>query len=285
MVDGKGKIVIVTGSTGGIGKEIARGLARWGAQVVIAARNEDKARAVRDELAKDTGNDAISTLVVDVARQSSIRAFAAAFRERHDKLDVLVNNAGTWFSDRRESPDGIELTWATNVLGPYLLTEELAGVLTAASPSRVVNIVSSLASNYDASDVQFAKRSFDGMKVYAASKQALRMLTWWQAKRFAGSGVTANAVAPGFVRTDFNQNARGFVATMIGLSAKLFAVTPEKGARTPIWVASAPELAQASGKYYDGMKEKEGKFHDEAAVEELHAICARMTQAATTTAA
>jgi NAD(P)-dependent dehydrogenase (short-subunit alcohol dehydrogenase family) len=277
----KGKIVIVTGATSGIGKEIARGLAKKGATVILGVRNEAKARDVRDGIAKDVGNENVSVMLLDVAQQSSIRHFAKAFRAKHDRLDVLVNNAGAWFSARRESPDGIELTWATNVIGPYLLVKELEQPLKKAAPSRVVNIASSLASYYDPNDVEFRARKYDGFKVYGQSKLAVRMLTWWQAKQFEGTGVTVNAAAPGFVRTDFLQNAKGFMATMIKLSAPLFAVTPEKGAETPIWVASAPELEKATSKFYEAMKEKESKFRDR--LDELARICERMaskTQAA-----
>ncbi|APR87824.1 Putative oxidoreductase [Minicystis rosea] len=271
----KGKLVVVTGATSGIGKEIARGLAKKGATVILGVRDEAKARGVRDEIAKDVGNENVSVMLLDVAQQSSIRDFAKAFRAKHDRLDVLFNNAGAWFSHRRESPDGIELTWATNVIGPYLLVKELEQPLRKAAPSRVVNMASSLATDYDPNDVEFRRRKYDGFKVYGQSKLAVRMLTWWQAKRFEGTGITVNAVAPGFVRTDFLQNAEGFMATMIKLSAPLFAVTPEKGAETPIWVATAPELENATSRYYDAMKEKESKFRD--GLDELARICERMT--------
>jgi NAD(P)-dependent dehydrogenase (short-subunit alcohol dehydrogenase family) len=213
---------------------------------------------------------------LDVASVASIRAFAAAFRRSFDSLHILVNNAGAWFTDRRVSGDGHELTFATNVLGPYLLTELLTDVLVASQPARVVNVVSSIAGDYDPQDLDFVHRKFDGFKAYAQSKQALRMLTWGLAARLKGTGVTANAAAPGFVRTNFNQHAKGFVATMIGLSSRLFAVTPEKGADTPLWVATAPELANVTGEYFDGRKQKDGKFREPAALVDLETRCAAM---------
>jgi NAD(P)-dependent dehydrogenase (short-subunit alcohol dehydrogenase family) len=206
-------------------------------------------------------------LVLDVSSQASIRAFV----ERLDveRLDILVNNAGAWFSDRKESVDGYELTFATNVLGPHLLTKLLLPKLRG----RVVNIVSGLAANYDASDLMFDTRKYDGFKVYAQSKQALRMLTWGLAARLDGKGVTVNAAAPGFVKTDFNQNAHGFTASMINLMVKMFGVTPAKGAETPLWVATAPELEGVTGKYFDGKKEKEGKFREPDPIAELERAC------------
>jgi NAD(P)-dependent dehydrogenase (short-subunit alcohol dehydrogenase family) len=268
-----GKVAIVTGATGGIGKEIARGLARLGARVVIGARNADRGNSAWDEITRDTGNVDVSVLPLDVASLASIRAFSHAFEEKFDRLDVLVNNAGAWFTDRKLSADGYELTLATNVLGPHLLTRLLLPRLRTSSPSRIVNIVSGFAGNYDATDLMFERRKFDGFKAYNQSKQALRMLTWGLATQLEGSGVTANAAAPGFVRTEFNRHAHGFIAAMIGLSARLFAVTPEKGADTPLWVASAPELSGATGKYYETRQEKDGKFRDAAAIADLERRC------------
>lgn len=275
----KSRVVIVTGATSGVGKEIARGLASKGATVILGARSEEKARRVRDEIAADTKNDDVDVMSLDVARQASVRDFAEAFRGKYDRLDVLINNAGAWFSERRESADGVELTWATNVLGPYLLVQELEPPLRQASSSRIVNIVSSAASGYDPSDVEFRTRTYDGFKAYAQSKLALRMLTWWQAKRLGDAGVTANAVSPGFVRTDFMQNAKGWVATLIKLSAPFAAVTPARGAETPLWVASAPELERETARYYESMRQKDGRFRED--IDELARICARMTSTAT----
>jgi NAD(P)-dependent dehydrogenase (short-subunit alcohol dehydrogenase family) len=265
----EGKTALVTGATGGIGKEIARGLLRLGAHVLIGARNPQRGAAARDQLAQD---GSVGLVPLDVASFASIRAAAENFPA--ERLDILVNNAGAWFSDRRESVDGYELTFATNVLGPHLITRLLGPRLRA--PARIVNIVSGLAANYDAEDLLFERRKYDGFKAYAQSKAALRMLTWGQSARLSPGGITANAAAPGFVRSDFNQNAHGFVPSLINLMARLFAVTPEKGADTPIWVASASELASVSGKYFDARKEKDGKFHDPAVIADLERRCDEM---------
>lgn len=270
-----GKTVLVTGATSGIGREIARGLAKKGAAVILGARDEQRGRRVRDAIVDEVGNNNISVMGLDVASRSSIRAFADAFRGGHDRLDVLVNNAGAWFAQREESEDGIELTWATNVLGPYLLVRELQDSLKKGAPSRIVNLVSSVATDYDPSDLEFRKRAYHGFKAYAQSKLALRMLTWWQAKWLEGSNVTANAVSPGFVRTDFMKHTKGMMATLIKLSAPLFAITPEKGAETPIWVASAPELEKATAQYYEALQAKPRKFRD--GLGELARICEHMT--------
>ncbi len=271
-----GKVALVTGGTSGIGKEIARGLARMGATVVITSRDLGRGERAAEELAASAGGGEVTAMQLDVADPPSVRAFAGAFTERHPRLDVLVNNAGGWFSERRVSPAGHEVTLATNLLGPFLLTDLLLEALRAAGRARIVNVVSSMAGNYDAEDLEFARRKYGGFKVYAQSKQALRMLTWGLADQLSGTGITVNAAAPGFVRTAFNENARGLTAAMIGLSARLFAVSPERGADTPLWVATAPELDGKTGCFFDQRKEKDGKFHDKAAIADLERRCREM---------
>jgi len=278
-VDLSGSIAVVTGATGGIGKEIARALAGMGATVVIGARSPDRGESARAEIGAGASGP-VSVMRLDVADQSSIREFAAAFAKRFGELHVLVNNAGAWFTDRRESPDGLELTFATNVLGPHLLTELLVDPLRTPARSRVVNVVSSIQGNYDATDLQFTRRRYDGSKAYGQSKQALSMLTWGLATRLGGTGVTANTAAPGFVKTDFNQNAHGFRATMINLSVRLFGVSSEKGADTPVWVAAAPELDGVTGKYFAGRKEQEAKTRDLGPIVDLERKCQQLEQGA-----
>ena len=204
-----GKLVVVTGATGGIGKEIARGVARLGGDVVVAARNPARGEAVRAELAAEAAGGEISTLPLDVSDLSSVRTFAAGINGRYQKLDVLVNNAGAWFTERRESPDGYELTFATNVLGPHLLTELLLDRLRAAPQGRVVNLISTITGKYDPTDLQYTRRKYGGYDAYAQSKQALTMLTVGLARRMSDSTVTANAAEPGFVRTRIQLQRQG----------------------------------------------------------------------------
>lgn len=267
-----GKIAVVTGASGGIGKEIARGLARQGATVVLAVRDVERGDKVARELHAETKAN-LFVMPLDVADVASVRRFAAGFVGRFPKLHFLVNNAGAWFTDRRTGPSGEELTFATNVLGPHLLVRLLAPTMIQSRPARIVNVVSALAKDYDATDLQFERRPYDGFKAYSQSKQALRMLTWGQAARLEAQGVTVNAVAPGFVKTELNRHARGFVPLVIGVFSRVIGVTPEKGAETPLWALGAPELEGVTGKYFDGLKEKDGKFHDPAAIRDLEERC------------
>ncbi len=259
----KGRLTaVVTGATGGIGLELTRGLLRHGAAVIIGVRSAGKATG----LAHEPGQ--LEVLQLDVSNMKSVRAFAEAVSRTHSSLQLLINNAGAWFSDRRETAEGRELTLATNLLGPHLLTHQLLPLLRAGAPSRVVNVVSSAAGHYDLDDLEWEKRRYDGFKAYAQSKQALRMATWKLAQRLEGTGVVANAADPGFVKTGFIQNATGLVATMIRLT-KIFASSPERGAATPLRVALAPELRNANGRLFAGHQEKPGGFREQAPLDEL----------------
>jgi NAD(P)-dependent dehydrogenase (short-subunit alcohol dehydrogenase family) len=276
-VDGTGKVAVVTGATAGIGKEVARGLVRQGVTVVIGARSQERGESARAELAAGVApGGGVSVLPLDVADQDSIRRFAKEVAARHPAIDVLVNNAGAWFTDRRLSPQGHELTLATNVLGPHLLTELLLDPLVASGHARVVNVVSSITGDYDPTDLQFTRRTYDGFKAYAQSKQALTMLTWGLAVRFEGTGLTANTAAPGFVRTEFNRNAHGFKAAMIGMSARLFGVSAAKGADTPLWVATADELSGVTGTSFAGRKAEPTKYRDPDPIADLERRCREM---------
>src|SRR5450432_1391606 len=173
-------ICLVTGATAGIGHAIALSLCEQGAQVCIAARNRERGTTAAAELTRLTGKP-VSVVVMDLARPASVRTGAAEVLERFPTLDVLVNNAGVWSANRAQTPDGLELTWATNVLGYYLLTELLAPRLgqsaTPGDPSRVVMVASGLAHSLDLDDPEFKRRKYSGIKAYAQSKQADRMLT------------------------------------------------------------------------------------------------------------
>ena len=268
-----GKVALVTGATSGIGKEIARGLAKLGAEVIIGVRNVERGEAARQEIATSTGNTNISVLKVDTSSLASIRSFVAELKKKAPKLHIVVNNAGAWFTDRRESPDGNELQLATNVLGPYALNNLLADHLKASGSARILNVVSSFAANYDVTDLQFSRRKYDGFKAYGQSKQALRMLTFGLAERLKGTGVTVNAVEPGFVRTEFNQNAKGMIAFMINTSAKFFARTPAEGADTIVWAAAVPELEGVTGKFFGSRKEKPSDFREPGPIASLEKAC------------
>ena len=260
---------VITGGTRGIGKEIARGLLRAGATVVVGARDVRRGGALREELAREPGGGGVEVLPLDLSSMASVRGFAGAVGERHPALRILVNNASAWFNVRGESVDGHELTLATNVLGPYLLTRLLLPRLRAGAPARIVNITSSTVGAYDPDDLEWRRRRYDAFKAYTQSKQIARMVTWRLAQELEGGGVTVNVAGPGTVKTEFLNHATGLYARLMALAVRIIGVTPEQGAATPLWAALAPELAGVTGRFFEGGKEKNGGYRDPAALDRL----------------
>jgi NAD(P)-dependent dehydrogenase (short-subunit alcohol dehydrogenase family) len=269
------RTALVTGASTGIGKEIARGLLREGFRVVVACRDEGRGRAALADLG---GGDRAELQLVDLASQASIRDFARRLLDRHEALHVLVNNAGIWPQTREVGPDGIELTWATNVMGYHLLTALLLDRLKASGPARVVNVASTFAGRLDLDDVGFERRRFRGADAYMQSKQADRLLTWDLAERLAGTGVTANAVHPGMVRSELGRAQTGPKAAVLRAAFRLFGKTTTQGADTAIWLASSPEIQGATGKFWTSRREIRCRFRDAGQQQRLRALCDAMVR-------
>jgi NAD(P)-dependent dehydrogenase (short-subunit alcohol dehydrogenase family) len=275
-----GKTAIVTGANTGIGKEIARDLARLNARVILACRSEARGRAALDEIVADTGNHQTELRVVDLSSRASTLEAARDVAAREAALHILVNNAGAWFDAKRTCVDGIELTWATNVLGPFLLTRELLPLLERSgrpgASARVVNVASEMARSLDLSDVELARRGYDGVTAYSQSKQANRMLTWALARRLAGQPVTANAMHPGWVQTEINSRERGMKHRVACAAGKLFARKPAQGADTASWLAASPTLEGVTSKFYVDRRERECRFRGAEEEDALWALCESM---------
>lgn len=245
------RVCIVTGPTSGIGRETAFGLARLGARVVLACRDVARGDAVRGDIVAATGNDRLEVMKVDLSDLDSIRAFAAEFRAGHSRADVLVNNAGILSFHRRVTPTGIEMHFAVNVLGPFLLTELLLPLLEASAPSRVVNVGSA---THSGGRVEFdnlqGEREYHFLRAYSNSKLEILLLTYELARRLEGKAVTANCVHPGPIRTDLYDGlpvAFRFV--------KYFLRSPATGAAPVVRLASSPDFRDVSGRYFDRMRD------------------------------
>jgi NAD(P)-dependent dehydrogenase (short-subunit alcohol dehydrogenase family) len=273
MSDMKGKRVIVTGPTSGVGREIAFQLADLGAEVILACRDLKKGQAAAKEIEKRTDSKAV-VMMVDTSSQESIREFAREFPDRYDRLDVLINNAGgnRGTLPRIKSVDSIELTFATNVLGYFLLNQELLGLLKKSAPSRIINVASSFASDLDLDDLQFEQRPFESFKAYAQSKACDRLLTWALARRLQGTGVTANATTPGLItETELYRNATPeLVQRLTQFSGGR---TSAQGAETAVWLASDPDMEGVTGKFFEDREELECEFRNTEAEEKLWRIC------------
>lgn len=270
------KTAIVTGGSSGIGKEIARGLAQREYRVLMAVRDQARGEEALRDIARTVPPAKLEIGIVDFARQESIRAYAANILANEKRIDVLVNNAGTWSSSKKKSPDGVELTWATNQLGYFLLTELLRQRLIESGPARIVSVASELARDLDLEDVGFDRRRYNGMSAYAQSKQANRMWTRAVARRLRGTGVTANSLHPGGVATGLFGKGGGVLAKVVGGVAAVMGRSPEKGAETAVWLASAPEVEGQTGTFFADLASKHCRFDNENEEERLFELCERM---------
>ncbi|MSQ43648.1 MAG: SDR family oxidoreductase [Chloroflexi bacterium] len=249
-------VCLITGGTRGIGRETARALAMNGATVVIIGRDGSRTDSTVRSLISETGNPSVSALVGDLSIQSEIVRVADEFKSRHDRLNVLVNNAGGIFYERQVSGDGIEMTFALNHLGYFRLTHELRGILVASGSARVVSVSSGAHQmariNFD--DLQ-GEQNYRGWRAYSKSKLANVLFTVELARQLAGTGVTANALHPGFVASNFGMSgAHSPVRSIWMRVARLFARSPERGAQTSIYLASSPEVDGVTGLYFSDSK-------------------------------
>jgi NAD(P)-dependent dehydrogenase (short-subunit alcohol dehydrogenase family) len=276
-----GRVTLVTGATGGLGRVVARELAKRGATVVVAGRDPARVRATVEEIRAQGGDPASDGLVADLSSMAEGRRLAEAFRRQYPRLDVLINNAGAIFARRQLTADGYERTFALNHLAYFLLTNLLLDRLEATAPSRVVNVASRShrSGTIVFDDLQGARRyGLGGGRAYSQSKLANVMFTYELARRLAGTGVTANAVHPGFVATGFGEG-NGW---LVGLGMKLahrFAITPEAGADTILYLASSPEVEGVTGTYWVKRRPVASSpaSYDEAAQRRLWDVSAGLT--------
>ena len=242
-----GRTVVVTGGNSGVGKATASALAAAGARTVITARSEPRGREALDDVRRTTGSEQVADLV-------SVREGAGQLLDRYEQIHVLVNNAGLVLSERTETKDGYESTFAINHLGPFLLTRLLTDRLVASAPARVVNVAStahrSARHGLDFDDLQ-SRRRYRGMQAYSRSKLANILFTTELARRLSGTGVTANSLHPGTVATGYARDGDASGLLAFGVKViKPFILSPEKGARTSVYLASSPEVAEVTGQYF-----------------------------------
>jgi NAD(P)-dependent dehydrogenase (short-subunit alcohol dehydrogenase family) len=272
------KTVLVTGGTNGIGLVTARELARMGAQVTILSRNPGKCAAVAEAIKAETGNP-VEFIAEDLSTRSGIMQAAATFKQRHTYLHVLVNDAGAMFTKRQLTSDGYEMTFALNHLNYFMLTVLLLDILKASAPARIVNISSHAhaGASLDFDNLQ-GESHFNGMQAYGQSKLANILFTYELARRLDGTGVTANALHPGFIATGFARN-NGLLYDLGMKFIGLFIHKPDQGAQTSIYLASSPEVEGVSGKYFVDCKAVDSSplSHDQALSEKLWQVSLELT--------
>jgi NAD(P)-dependent dehydrogenase (short-subunit alcohol dehydrogenase family) len=276
-----GKTILITGATNGIGKVAALELAKMGPTVVLVGRNPAKVAETVGEIKEKSRNPLVDGLVADLSSLSDVRRIVAEFRQKYPQLHVLVNNAGGVFASRQVSVDGYELTFALNHLAYFLLTNLLLDRLKASSPARIVNVSSDLHARgeIDFDDLQLEQHYVPGgLRAYSQSKLANMLFTYELARRLAGTGVTANVLHPGVVATGLGENNRGLLRLGMQLF-HLFALTPQQGADTIVYLASSPEVAGVTGKYWEKRKQLQSSpaSYNEATQKRLWEVSAQLT--------
>jgi NAD(P)-dependent dehydrogenase (short-subunit alcohol dehydrogenase family) len=268
----KGKTCVITGATDGIGFEASARLGALGARLVLVGRNRAKGEAAVARLRQRVPGISAEMHYADLSRRDEIARLAPALLDAAPRIDVLLNNAGAFFARRAVTVDGLEQTFALNHMGYFRLTALLRERLAASTPARIVNVASEAhrGARLDFADLQ-TTQNYNGWKAYQRSKLANILFTRELARRLAGTGVTVNCLHPGFVATRFGDNNRGFWGLGIRLG-KLFAAIPvARGAETPVYVASAPELDGVSGAYFDKCRARDPDMpaQDDAAAAQL----------------
>lgn len=250
MISMQGKICLITGGTNGIGTSAARELVRMGATVVIVGRDAGKTSRVVEELRAASGNARVDSLLADLSSQQQVRRLASEFKRKYSGLDVLLNNAGAIFMQRQLSVDGFEMTFALNHLAYFLLTNLLLDTIKASAPARIINVASNA---HTSGKIEFdnlqGERSYSA-GAYGNSKLANILFTKELARRLHGTGVTVNAVHPGFVATGLAKNNGKVMAALVSLIVPLMARSPAKGAETLVYLASSPDVEGITGKYF-----------------------------------
>src|SRR5438132_3342060 len=253
-----GRTVLVTGASGGIGKATAVGLARLGARVGITGRDTARAEAAAADIRAASNNAAVDAFAADLSSQAEVRRVASEVLGRYPRLDVLVNNVGGVWAHRHVTADGLEHTFALNHLAPFLLTNLLLDRLKASAPARVITVSSGAhtAGRLDFDDLQ-GEQKYSGQRAYNASKLANVMFAYELARRLQGSGVTANVLHPGVVRTSFGAEDQAAFFTILSPLIRPFLKTTAQGAATSIYLASSPQVEGVTGQYFADGKPKQ----------------------------
>jgi NAD(P)-dependent dehydrogenase (short-subunit alcohol dehydrogenase family) len=277
----KGRICLITGGTGGIGRQTAEGLAHLGASLIIVGRDQERGERAVSEIQRVSGNDGVTFFPADLSSLAEVRRLAQEVTTGYPRLHVLVNDVGNWQTQRRETTDGLELTFALNVLTPFLLTTLLLPTLQDSAPSRIVNVNSTahrFTSSLNLKDLQ-SMQFYRPMDVYSRAKLANLLITYELARRLVGTGCTVNAVDPGFtIQAPQQGNSRSALAWALNpfqmVGSRI--MTYKRAAQSSIYAASSPKLDSVSGKYIGVGKRlatSSTASYDEATARELWSMC------------
>jgi NAD(P)-dependent dehydrogenase (short-subunit alcohol dehydrogenase family) len=245
--DIRGKVCLVTGSSSGLGKATALGLAQLGATIILGCRGKQRGESALAEIKTASGNQMVELMLIDLSLQHSVRSMVAEFEKKYDHLDVLINNAGIFKKRRVVTADGLETMFATNHLGPFLLTNLLLEKLKCSVSARILSITAPSTTPLDFDDLQVEKE-FNAYTAFGASKMCNLLFTYELARRLEGTHVTANAIHPGLVKSGIMREA----AAPIRWFTYLISTTPQEASATPVYYASSPEVEGMTGMFFKG---------------------------------
>lgn len=274
MHDLKGKVCMVTGANRGLGRATSTALARHGATVVLVCRDKGRGETAQNEIREASNNDSIELLLGDLSSLSSVRNLVTEFSSKHEALNILVNAAAIYAPFRTLTPEGYELMFATNFLGPFLLTNLLLEHLKKGSPSRVIVLSAPSTTKIDFENLQ-GEKHFSALGAFGASKMADILFAYELARRLEGTGVKVNVLFPGVMKTDLMHNAPFFAKLITFIIGK----SPEKGAEAAVYLASSPEVEGMTGRFFKGktLSDSNAYSHDQAVQQRLWAESAKLT--------
>ncbi|MCK4442932.1 MAG: SDR family oxidoreductase, partial [Thermoplasmata archaeon] len=248
----KGKVCMITGANSGIGKVMALDLAKMGANVVMVCRSKERGEAAQRDIVNQSGNESVELMLADLSSMGDVRELAEEFRKKHDRLDVLINNATLWPTKKMMTKEGLEMQFATNHLSHFLLTNLLLDMIKDSAPARIINVSSGLhrRAKIDFDNLQ-AEKSYRHMGVYGRTKLANVYFTKELARRLNGTDVTVNAFTPGLASTNLGRYMNGFSQWFM----RTFSKSAESGAETGVYLATSPEVERMTGKYFANSKE------------------------------
>ncbi len=276
----EGKVCLVTGSTRGIGRATAEALARRGATVLLHGRDQALGEQVRREIAESTGNSRIEVFTADFMVQADVRRLADEVRARHPRIDVLINNAASFFMRRTTTGDGVEATFQVNHLSYFQFTNELLSVITDSAPARIINVASESHQRVTDPEDWESSKGYNGITAYSRSKLANVMFTYDLAHRLEGTGVTVNCVHPGRVKTNLLESGfKRWWLHWLWPFVQRFLITPEQGAEAIVHLATSPEVEGVTGKYFKQTRPATSSLisHDAVIGARLWNISLRMT--------